>query len=339
MHVLGLCNGQRQGNSEILLRTALTEITSHDPTITTSWLHVPSVVIPPNPPPLQGAMDITAGSIKSHMDPKATKPDVTVDDRGAALNAILDADAIIVSSATYSHQPPGFLKALMDRIGGPFLDAGFVTTALRMKEAGHPYFANFKYDERILKPRVLGFMMTCGSTTRDQYSMALPSLHVLFYPLHAKIIDQFIGNHCLDAGSVLLKPELVARAKTLARNVVSQIGKPFDEATYLGPSEPGSCPYCHLSTIELFYDGQNSVGCVTCGARGRLVMKSDGQMLPEFEEDSKYSCITMRSKIKHAEEIMSWGAGESERMAEIQEEKQRWLALEMPKVPLPSEGR
>lgn len=39
-----------------------------------------------------------------------------------------------------------------------------------------------------------------GSRTPDP--MALPSLHVLVYPMHAKVVDQFIGQGVAARGSV-----------------------------------------------------------------------------------------------------------------------------------------
>jgi multimeric flavodoxin WrbA len=335
MHVLGLCNGSLRGNSEILLKVALSEIEIKHANITTSWIHVPSLIIPPNPAPLDGTIDISMGSNKSHMN--GAKVSALVDDRRAALNAILDADAIIVASATYSHQPPAFLKCLMDRIGGPFLDTGFVKQALEKKANGDPKFAKFQCDERLLKPRVLGFMMTGGSTTPDQFSMALPSLQLYFYCLHAKVVDQFVGQNCMDAGSVLLKPKLVERAKLLALNVASQIGKAYDDAKFFGSSAPGACTYCHLSAIELFNDGSNGVGCISCGARGWLAVGDDGKILPRWEEDSEWSCVTMKGKLKHGEDILSWGARERGKMASIIEEKERWLNVHIAQVPLPSQ--
>ncbi|KAK5112533.1 hypothetical protein LTR85_011225 [Meristemomyces frigidus] len=333
MHILGVCNGQVHGNSEILLKAALTEAISIDPSITTSRIHAPSLIIPRNPAPLKGAMDVSLGTNKGQMSGSNTaESKVEPDDRQAALNAILDADAIIVSSATYSHQPPGFLKVLLDRIGGPYLDAGFVHNALVKQRAGDPLFANFTYDPRLLKPRVLGFMMTGGSTTPDQFSMAL------------------LEKNFMDAGSVLLDVNVMERARLLARNTVSQLGKGFDDAVYLGPEEAGACPYCHLTTIELFHDGANGVGCMTCGARGKLVVVkqkagADGggddspRILPEWEADSEWSCITLRGKIKHAEEILSWGSRESGKMAGVQEEKEKWVRTEVPLVSLPSTSR
>jgi hypothetical protein len=47
--------------------------------------------------------------------------------------------------------------------------------------------------------------------------------------------------------------------------VAGQLGKAYDEVTYLG--EPGLCPMCHLSVIEL---AGTEVTCATCGCRGIL---------------------------------------------------------------------
>jgi hypothetical protein len=51
MHILGLCNGAIRGNSEILLKAALKAAVASDPTITVSWIHVPSIALPRNPKP------------------------------------------------------------------------------------------------------------------------------------------------------------------------------------------------------------------------------------------------------------------------------------------------
>lgn len=336
MHILGLCNGSIHGNSEILLKAALTSATASRPDTTLSWLHVPSLLIPRNPAPLRGTMDISMGQNSSHMGATST-PSHSVDDRRAALNAILDADAIIISSATYSHQPPGFLKVLMDRIGGPFLDVGFTTKALREKEAGNPQFKDFQADPRLLKPRVLGFLMTGGSNSPDQYSMALPSMHLYFYCLHAKVVDQYIGQGFSNPGAVLLDEGVMERAKLLGRNVAGQMGKAYEEVEYLGPRSEMSCPNCYLAAIEFFGTAENNIGCITCGTMGKLAVGKDGVVRPQWEEDSVWSCLTMRGKTKHAEDILAWGAVEKPKMASVQEEKQRWVEMDIPKVALPSD--
>ncbi|KAL1792920.1 hypothetical protein ACET3X_009427 [Alternaria dauci] len=141
MHILGLANGTPSGNSEILLKAALTAATESDSTTTTSWIHVPSISIPTNPAPLDSPVGFDLASKPT------TASNNAPDDRAVVREAILNADAILVSTPTYSHQPLATLKLLMDRIGGPALDVTFGKT-----------FNAQNLDARLLKPRVLGFI-------------------------------------------------------------------------------------------------------------------------------------------------------------------------------------
>lgn len=333
MHILGLANGSVQGNSEILLKVALMAAREADPSITVSWVHVPSVSIPRNPRPMEAQMDISLGTIDSMR--AGDDRDYVADDRGAVLDAILDADAIIISSPTYSHQVPGAIKALFDRIGGPYIDASFPRIVRQGQAAGNPKYANIKFDPRLQNPRVVGFMAFGGSKSADQFTMALPSLHVLVYPLHAKVVDQFIGYGVGARGAILLHPALMERAKQLGRNVVSQMGKAFDDAQYLGPKDEFSCPNCHLSKLELL-GKYNTIGCTTCGTQGKLVILADGRIRPDWESNSVWSSITMEGKLKHAREIGEWGMEEQPKLKSIEQEKQLWLDLDIPRVSLPS---
>jgi hypothetical protein len=64
------------------------------------------------------------------------------------------------------------LKGLIDHIMGPYTDADFARKMIHeQKEAGPAI------NDRILKPRVVGFMAIAGSTTPDQVTLALPTLH------------------------------------------------------------------------------------------------------------------------------------------------------------------
>ena len=323
MHILGLVNGTPSGNSEILLKAALTSATESDSTITTSWIHVPSISIPTNPAPLDSPVGFDLASKVNAASNNAP------DDRAAVREAILDADAIIVSTPTYSHQPPGTLKLLMDRIGGPSLDVTFGKT-----------FNPSKLDPRLIKPRVLGFIAVGGSLTPDQFTMALPTLHLLFYGLHAKIVDQFIGQDLGLSGAVCLHDDLIARARRMGQNLASELGKPYDEARYLGDEEVGACPHCHLSKIEFLPEhGKNAIGCTTCGTRGELTVSQDGGILPVWEEDSKWSCLTWASKLQHSYDIVSWAKKYEARKSEITKGQEEWKKVVVSQVALPSQQR
>jgi hypothetical protein len=93
--------------------------------------------------------------------------------------------------------------------------------------------------------------------------------------------------------AIVLEESAVARAGELGANVASQLGRPFDEAEYRG--DPGLCPLCHLSVVELV---GTSVACATCGARGELTPQ-----LTVRWTDLSPSVIGMAEKRAHSAEI------------------------------------
>ncbi|KAF2756847.1 flavo protein [Pseudovirgaria hyperparasitica] len=288
MHILGLANGTPAGNSEILLKAALSAATQARESISASWIHLPSLSIPLDGGPLPGAQDISLGANASLKSSTTTK-DPAADDRRALLDAILDADALIFSTPVYSHTPRGSLKAIFDTIVGPSTDAVFAARCLERQKAGDPRFEDVQIDGRLFKPRVVGFICSAGSTTPDQVSLALPTLHLCVYSFHAKVVDQMVVYGVGAPGFVVAKvggAEL-CRAEELGRNIASEIGKGFDEARYLGPKSRGACLYCHLSTIEVLDTGENEIMCATCGAQGKLAVGIDGVIGPMWKEDDQ----------------------------------------------------
>ncbi|KAL6706771.1 hypothetical protein ACN47E_005107 [Coniothyrium glycines] len=310
MHILGLCNGSVGGNSEVLLKNALVSAQTADPSITTSWIHIPSVSYPANPQPFDAAPDISLGTNASNNKRGGVQESTTTtrDDRKKVFNAILDADALIFSTAIYSHQPGGALKALLDTLLGPYTDAAFARRVLAGKQAGDARFASMSVDERVLRPRVAGFLAVGGSTTPDQFTMALPTLHILITSLQAKVVDQVVFAGHANPGAVLRSAEAVERAQRLGRNVAREIGKTYDEAVFLGEEPEGACPECHLAKLDFFGGPENAVGCVVCGNTGRLV--GGAKVSVQWDEASDYCCLTMKGKEKHIDDIFKNGTNE-----------------------------
>ncbi|PYI18973.1 flavo protein [Aspergillus violaceofuscus CBS 115571] len=323
MHMLGISNGTIAGNSEILLKAALQAAQRYDSSLTVSHIHAPSVAMPRNPKPLPGSQDISLGTVQrvgTH-----TIDDVGSDDRQAVLEAILSADGLIIATPIYSHQPVGFLKAVVDRILGPFTDAAFVQRVLEGQRRGDPACDGVHVDARILKPRVVSFIAVAGSSLTDQITMALPTMHQYVYSLHAKVVDQhvFTGYGNPGAVAVMHDGQALTRARLLGERVASQLGRSFDEAQYLGLHRKGDCPYCHLSKIELDYTPGNEIGCVTCGARGKLVVLDGGRIGTEWGRDSSISCITMEGNMKHVADIITGGQAEVDRAKAIAAARER----------------
>ena len=122
------------------------------------------------------------------------------DDRPALVDAILLADALIISCPIYTRQPAGLLKAFTDTALGPFVDAAFVSRALKQQAAGiarfNDYVKDYVPDERVLKNRVVGLIAVGGATCTEWGALALPGLQQCVFSLHAKVVDQILVRGC-----------------------------------------------------------------------------------------------------------------------------------------------
>ncbi|KAH6629739.1 flavoprotein-like protein [Boeremia exigua] len=337
MHILGLANGSVGGNSTILLKAALQSAKQTSPKTTTSWIHIPSVSYPPNAGPLDHAQDISMGAnAGNNSHGNLTEHANDKDDRKILYDEIMNADALIFSTAVYSHQPAGSLKAVLDKVLGPYTDPTFASRILAGQRANDPKFTSMTVDKRILKARVCGFIAVGGSTTPDQFTMALPTLHLFAYGLHAKVIDQAIVMGCANPGAVLgtQSGAAVKRAEDLGRKVASQIGKRFDEAKYLGPVPEGACSQCWLAKYDFFGGDEMRMGCVVCGNTGRFVVK-DGKMEVKWDENSEYCCITWRGKEKHLDDIFKNGSAEWKGMQGSKEQLEEWRKMDIGRIVLP----
>jgi uncharacterized Zn finger protein (UPF0148 family) len=92
----------------------------------------------------------------------------------------------------------------------------------------------------------------------------------------------------------------------------------FDDARYLG--EPGLCPMCHLSVVELT---GTSVLCATCGSAGDL--RADGAVR---WTDLSSSVLSMAEKRAHAREIQETAAAHGRKKAELEERAAKFGVFE-----------
>jgi hypothetical protein len=116
--------------------------------------------------------------------------------------------------------------------------------------------------------------------------------------MHIAVVDQAVFGGAGTPRSVLLDDTALDRAACLGANVASQLGKAYDDVTYLGP--PGLCPMCHLSVIELT---GTDVACAPCGCRGEL-----GPGPAVRWTDRTTSVLSMAEKRAHAAEIQDTAA-------------------------------
>jgi multimeric flavodoxin WrbA len=267
--LLGLGCGQPDGSAEILLKAAL-----------------------------MGAEQAGAGVAMIRLDelrlPSGTAEAAEPDDAWWLWERLVECDGLILSTPVICRTVTARLKLLIDCLLGPRADAAIAEDAVMHRGQHREPPVPFPVDERVLKPRVAGFLAVGGSLTSQWKTLTLPLMHTATFSMHIAVVDQVQFGGAGTRRSVLLDQAAVDRAAVLGRNVASQLGADFAQARYLGP--PGLCPVCHLNVITLT---GAQVECATCGARGRL-----GPDPRVTWTDLTTSVISMDEKRAHATEIL-----------------------------------
>jgi multimeric flavodoxin WrbA len=207
---------------------------------------------------------------------------------------LMEADGLVAAAPIISRTIPGRLKVLIDLLLGPNADRAIVEKLLAVRASGHEPGVPFRLDERVLKPRVAGFIAVGGSLTAQWKALALPAMHILTFSMHTAVVDQIVIHGAGTPQSVVLDDDALKRSAALGANVAAQLGRTFDEAEYVG--EPGLCPLCHLDAIVL--TGRD-VQCATCGATGHL----DDDVTIRWT-DLETSVVSMAEKSAHYDEIL-----------------------------------
>ena len=266
--ILGLGCGRPHGSAEILLKAALRAAED------------------------QGA-EVELVRLEELRLPSGTAEAAEPDDAWWLWERLVQCDGLIVSTPIISRTVAARLKLVVDRLLGPNADAAIIDGLLALRRQGREPAVPFRVDERVLKPRVAGFLAVGGSLTSQWKTLALPIMHTATFSMHIAVVDQVQFEGAGTPRSVVLDTAALDRAAALGRNLASQLGVPFDQARYLGP--PGLCPMCHLDVVVL---RGADVECATCGARGQLA--------PDLQvtwTDLSRSVISMDEKRAHAAEI------------------------------------
>lgn len=271
--ILGLGCGQPDGSAEILLKAALRAAEETGAQVELVRLH---------------ELRLPSGAAE------AAEPD----DAWWLWERLVECDGLIVSSPIISRTVAARLKLLIDRLLGPNADAAIIDGLLELRRQGREPAVPFRVDERVLKPRVAGFLAVGGSLTSQWKTLVLPVMHTATFSMHMAVVDQVQIEGAGTPRSVVLDTAALDRAAQLGRNVAAQLGTPFEAATYLGP--PGLCPMCHLDVVAL---RGPDVECATCGARGHLTPD-----LTVTWTDLTTSVISMAEKRAHAAEIQQTAA-------------------------------
>lgn len=295
MQLLGLSAGNAGGSAEILLKEALRGAEE-------AGAEVALVRI--------GDLDLSSGPSAGH------------DDAQWFWDRLMESDGIVVASPIYTRTIPGLLRLLGDKISGPQADVVFTAELLRLRREGADIPVDFAIDERVLKPRVAGFLAVGGSLPSYWKTLALPLMHTLTASAQIAVVDQAEFAGAGSPASIVLDGEALQRARRLGRAVGEQLGRPFDEVEYVGA--PGACPMCHLSVVALRDGGV--LECAACGAGGELRVV-DGEAVAVFAGDAVLqSVISLEEKRAHFAEVQETAARHAPQRAEIDRRAAEYLA-------------
>ena len=285
--VLGLGCGQPHGSAEILLKAALRAAEA------------------------EGAQ-VELVRLDELRLPSGAAEGAEPDDAWWLWERLVGCDGLIVSTPIISRTVAARLKLFGDRLLGPNADAAIIEGLTALRREGREPAVPFRVDERVLKPRVAGFLAVGGSLTSQWKTLALPIMHTTTFSMQIAVVDQVQFEGAGTPRSVLLDPAAIDRAALLGRNVASQLGVAFEAARYLGP--PGLCAMCHLDVVVL---RGRAVECATCGARGELAV-CDGEIAVRFHADGlRRSVISMEEKREHFFEVQRTAAEHAAQRAEI----------------------
>jgi multimeric flavodoxin WrbA len=273
--LLGLSCGPADGSSDLVLKAALRGAEA-------AGAEVAHVRL--------GDLDLSAAS--GLMASTAAGSD---DDAAWFWDALMERDGLIVSAPIHNRTIPGRLKLLLDRLLGPKADVAFAREYVRLRDAGEAATVQFRFDERVLAPRVAGFLAVGGALTDHWKTLTLPLLHHLTFSMQIGVVDQAQFGGAGVPSAIALDGAALERAELLGRNVAEQAGRAFDAVEFRGA--PGTCPMCHLDLMVV--RGSTDVECATCGARGTLSVDADGTVAVAFTPEGRAQSVLTEAE-KHA---------------------------------------
>ncbi|HET6506103.1 MAG TPA: flavodoxin family protein [Baekduia sp.] len=302
--VLGLGCGRADGNADLLLKAAL-----------------------------RGARD--AGAEVSHVRLDDLRLGAFDEDAAWFWDQLMEHDGLIIGAPIHNRTVPGKLKLLLDAILGPKADVAFALEYVRMRDAGQEAAVRFPFDERVLRPRVGGFIAVGGANTDRWKALALPLMHHMTFSMQIGVVDQVVLGGAGTPASIVLDEPALERATLLGANVAEQLGRAFDDVEYRGA--PGACPLCHLDAVVLHPGG--AIECATCGAGGTLAVDDDGVPVARFDADgARRSVLTVAEKHEHFLEVQETAVAQLARADEVAAGVARHADVEPPLTPAAPAG-
>lgn len=191
MRILGLGCGNADGSAEILLKAALRAAEGAGATV--QLVRLDDLHLPSGPDPREP------------------------DDAGWYWEQLVEADGVIISTPIITRTVTARLKLLGDRLLGPNADAAIIENAVAERRAGREVRVPFTVDERVLRPRVAGFLSVGGSLTSPWKGLSLPLLHGMTFSMSIAVVDQAEFEGAGTPQAIVLDDAALSRAAQLGR--------------------------------------------------------------------------------------------------------------------------
>lgn len=182
MKLLDISGGSLGSNTEHALLTALRSAKAASPTPSTvSLIRLKELKIGTEPLGTNLPLPLP-GNKPNRKAP--TFPSSSSDDRPFILNAIMEADGIILGAPCITRAIPWVVKSFQDNTPGPFQDLVMARKLVNTSRKSH------LVDLRIFKPRVLTLVTLGGAQGAEWAPFSLPLLHQVFFPMGIRAVDQ-----------------------------------------------------------------------------------------------------------------------------------------------------
>ena len=279
--IMGITAGRKNGNSELLLKEALTACEELGAEVRMINLRDYNILDCTGCTACTKAMSEGrfAGCV---LDEK--------DDKKRIMDVMLDQDPVIFSVPTYDLLPCSvYLR--------------FAQRSLAYETA---FLETIGYIEH--KERVAG-LISVGGSTRSWQSMALEGLQATMFTTDLLVADMLLATSVPGPGQCLLDDGLMARARRLGENVFKATQLPEGQSKWLGDENMGWCPNCHSNLLALGepqWDGLHyPIECAVCGAGGTLEQTEDGKwkFVIRSADGLKKDRTTVPGRALHLQEI------------------------------------
>jgi len=295
--VLGLSFGRKEGNTDIMVKTALMECEKAGNEV--QFIHVDDLDIKICTGCISCVVGMVSGRGKGGCPLK--------DDFHIIDEALMQCDAVIVGTPTYVLSPTGRFKTVCDRIG-PSHDITFRKAAFDEGIAQNKPIEKLP-DERTFKPRVGALISVGGAMTKNWLSFMLPTMYEFTMSMGIDVVDMHEYFGAMAYEHVIGNEKEMERMRLVGQNITAALSaKNEEERTKWRGEQQGVCPVCHCNMLTVSED-KTFVECPVCGIKGDISVV-DGKIETSFsEEEQKRSRLHWEGKLEHSTEIKTCAVG------------------------------